>query len=238
MKQGKTLEALGAELQRQRAARQDFVADTRKLSFFTEGNKSKLTFTTGEKLLEFGVNPLAHQQISARLGIPLKYYQRMQDFANACVFVKRSLAHVVGKGAVFQEPKTKGSRRRVLLLLEDIAALQEYRQWQWKYANELGDKFVWHNLLFTSPFGSPISPTNFNRRYFKPLLKQCRIGEGFTFHGLRHTHATLLLQQGVNPKIVQERLGHSSIKVTMDVYSHVLPDMQKQAVDALRELFP
>ena len=160
------------------------------------------------------------------------------DFANACVFVKRSLAHVVGKGAVFQEPKTKGSRRRVLLLPEDIAALQEYRQWQWKYANELGDKFEWHNLLFTSPFGSPISPTNFNRRYFKPLLKQCHIGEGFTFHGLRHTHATLLLQQGVNPKIVQERLGHSSIKVTMDVCSHVLPDMQKQAVDALRELFP
>ena len=57
------------------------------------------------------------------------------------------------------------------------------------------------------------------------------------FHGLRHTHATLLLQQGVNPKVVQERLGHSSIKVTMDTYSHVLPDMQRPAVDALNKIF-
>ena len=83
MKQGKTLEALGAELQRQRNARKDFVADTRQLIFFTENGKSRLTFTTGDSLLEFGVNPLAHQQISARLGIPLKYYQRMQTEAPA-----------------------------------------------------------------------------------------------------------------------------------------------------------
>ena len=54
---------------------------------------------------------------------------------------------------------------------------------------------------------------------------------------MRHTHETLLLQQGVNPKIVQEHLSYSSIKVTMDTYSHVLPDMQRQAVEALRELF-
>ena len=83
MKQGRTLETLGSELQRQRSARQDFVADTRQLTFSTEGNQSRLTFTTGQKLLEFGVNPLAHQQISARLGIPLKYYQRMQTEAPA-----------------------------------------------------------------------------------------------------------------------------------------------------------
>lgn len=159
------------------------------------------------------------------------------DFVNACVFVKRSLAHVVGKGAVFQETKTKASRRRVLLMPEDVEALKVYREWQRTYADELGDVFEWHNLVFTSPFGAPISPTNFSRRYFKPLIKKCRIADGFTFHCLRHTHATLLLQQGVNPKIVQERLGHSSIKVTMDTYSHVLPDMQKQAVEALGKLF-
>jgi len=55
---------------------------------------------------------------------------------------------------------------------------------------------------------------------------------------LGHTFPTLLLKQGVNPKIVQERLGHSSIKVTMVMYSHVLPDMQQQAINALKELFP
>ena len=78
MKQGRTLQDLGLELQRQRSARQDYVADSRNLSFATEDGDSKLSMTMGTKLLEFGVNPLAHQQISTRLGIPLKYYQRMQ----------------------------------------------------------------------------------------------------------------------------------------------------------------
>ena len=78
MKQGRTLEELGLELQRQRNARQDFVADSRSLSFATDDGGSRLSVVMGGKMLDFGVNPLAHQQISTRLGIPLKYYQRMQ----------------------------------------------------------------------------------------------------------------------------------------------------------------
>lgn len=159
------------------------------------------------------------------------------DLDHACIFIRRSLAHVIGKGAVFQEPKTKNSRRRILLLKEDVDVLRHYQEWQQQYAEDLGDKYAMRELVFASPFGTPISPTNFTRRYFRPLLRRCGIDEAFTFHGLRHTHATLLLQQGVNPKIVQERLGHSSIKVTMDTYSHVLPEMQRQAVDALEKIF-
>ena len=159
------------------------------------------------------------------------------DLDHACIFIRRSLAHVIGKGAVFQEPKTKNSRRRILLLKEDVDVLRHYQEWQQQYAEDLGDKYAMRELVFASPFGTPISPTNFTRRYFRPLLRRCGIDETFTFHGLRHTHATLLLQQGVNPKIVQERLGHSSIKVTMDTYSHVLPDMQRQAVEAMERIF-
>lgn len=83
MKQGRTLEELGTELQRQRNARQDFVADSRTLTFATEDGDSRLSMSMGGKLLDFGVNPLAHQQISTRLGIPLRYYQRMQKEAPA-----------------------------------------------------------------------------------------------------------------------------------------------------------
>ena len=57
-----------------------------------------------------------------------------------------------------------------------------------------------------------------------------RLGLNAKFHDLRHTHATMLLKQGVNPKIVQERLGHSSISITMDIYSHVMPNMQRDAI--------
>ena len=143
------------------------------------------------------------------------------DFEKSCLFIRRSLAHIIGKGAVFQAPKTKNSVRRVLLMPEDVENLRAYKEWQKNYSDDLGDLFARHNLVFTSPFGEPISPTNFSRRYFKPLLKKCNINSNFTFHGLRHTHATLL--QGVNPKIVQERLGHSSIKVTMDTYATFYP---------------
>ena len=58
-----------------------------------------------------------------------------------------------------------------------------------------------------------------------------RLGLNTKFHDLRHTHATMLLKQGVNPKIVQERLGHSSISITMDIYSHVMPSMQRDAIE-------
>ena len=124
----------------------------------------------------------------------------------------------------------------VLHLPGDVESLKHYLNWKKCYADALGDKYENTNLVFTSVLGQPIRPTNFLRRYFRPLLKKCGISENFTFHGLRHTHATMLLKQGVNPKIVQERLGHSSIKVTMDTYSHVLPDMQRQAVEALSRL--
>ena len=125
------------------------------------------------------------------------------DFEKSCLFIRRSLAHLIGKGAVFQAPKTKNSVRRILLMLKDVKNLRAYKKWQENYSEELGDLFEGHNLVFTSPFGEPISPTNFSRRYFKPLLKKCNISSDFTFHGLRHIHATLLLRQGVNPKIVQ-----------------------------------
>ena len=83
MKQGRTLEQLGAELQRQRNSRADFIANTRQLQFKTENNESRIIFKSGNKTLVFGINQLTHQQIASRLGIPLKYYQRMQAEAPA-----------------------------------------------------------------------------------------------------------------------------------------------------------
>jgi integrase len=71
----------------------------------------------------------------------------------------------------------------------------------------------------------------------RPLDLPCRPSAPYLFHDLRHTCATLLLSKGVNPKIVQEMLGHANISVTLDTYSHVLPDMQEVAVAAMDEVF-
>lgn len=159
------------------------------------------------------------------------------DFNVGCVYVKRSLAYVVGQGFILQDPKTKSSRRKIPVMKDDVAALLQYRIWQDSYKNELGDKYSDLGLIFSNMFGGPLDTGNFISRYFKPLLKEAGVKEGFTFHDLRHTHATILLRQGVNPKIVQERLGHSSVTLTLDLYSHVLPDMQGVAVEALEKAF-
>ena len=86
-----------------------------------------------------------------------------------------------------------------------------------------GDSPVFRN----THTGEALLPNTITHEYAK-IAK--RIGLNTKFHDLRHTHATMLLKQGVNPKIVQERLGHSSIGITMDIYSHVMPNMQRDAI--------
>ena len=92
------------------------------------------------------------------------------DFDNACLYIGRSLAYVVGRGPIFQEPKTKNSRRRVLLLPEDVCSLKRYQEWQRNYADELGDIYISQDLVFPNSIGKPVSTTNFIKRYFKPLF--------------------------------------------------------------------
>ncbi|MEN6623903.1 MAG: site-specific integrase [Smithella sp.] len=159
------------------------------------------------------------------------------DLNVGCIYVKRSLAYVSGRGFILQDPKTKSSRRKIPVMQDDVAALLQYQAWQDSYKDELGDKYLSQELVFSNMFGGPLDTGNFVSRYFKPLLKEAGIKDGFTFHDLRHTHATILLREGVNPKIVQERLGHSTVTLTLDLYSHVLPDMQGVAVEALEKAF-
>ena len=89
-------------------------------------------------------------------------------------------------------------------------------------------------LIFATETGSIINPSNLRNRYFKQLLKKAGLPP-IRFHDLRHTCATLLLSKDVNPKVVSEMLGHSSISVTLDIYSHLLPDMQEKAAKAPEE---
>ena len=85
--------------------------------------------------------------------------------------------------------------------------------------------------------GTPVSAHNLHRRSWKPLLDRAGLPPDTRFHDLRHTAATLLLTKGVHPKIVQEMLGHSSISITLDTYSHVLPNIQGEAVRAMDSFF-
>lgn len=89
--------------------------------------------------------------------------------------------------------------------------------------------------MFRSTTGTPLRRYNLIPRSFKPLLERASLSRSLRFHDLRHTAATFLLLKGVNPKVVQEILGHSNVTITLDTYSHVLPDMQEKAVSAMED---
>ena len=107
-----------------------------------------------------------------------------------------------------------------------------------KRRNRLLAGALWqdHGLVFTRGDGEPMRGTHLLQRHFHPFLKRAGLPL-IRFHDLRHTAATQLLLQGINSKVVQERLGHSNVGITLDRYSHVLPGMQKDAAMAMERLF-
>jgi len=154
---------------------------------------------------------------------------------NGIVSIKRSIVRT-SKGPVVGEVKTEKSKRAVSISETVIQALKTYRTVQAQELLMVGQKNTDGWVFTREADPRPPYPTHLNK-ILKRIITQANLPK-ISFHDLRHTHATMLLSQGVNPKIVQERLGHSNISVTMDVYSHVMPGMQKQAADELdKKLF-
>ena len=173
-----------------------------------------------------------------RLGEVFGLHWNDVDLNNATVSVNRSLTYSSTKGMIFQEPKTKGSKRKIPIPITVVMALKHYKKQQEWYVNTVGDVYEDDGqLLFASWQGKPFDTKLFTRRAFKRMLAKAGIDESFTFHDLRHTHATLLLRDGVNIKVISERLGHSTITMTLDTYSHLMPDMQETAVKSMEKMF-
>jgi integrase len=101
---------------------------------------------------------------------------------------------------------------------------------------QLGDVYRDHGLVFTSGVGTLINPTNLRRRSFAPLLERAGLPQ-IRFHNLRHTCATLLLSRNVHPKYVQELLGHATVAITLDTYSHMIPGMSNHTARAMEDVF-
>lgn len=135
---------------------------------------------------------------------------------------------------VVKEPKTPSSRRRIALPPSLVLVLRQHRAEQEAQLALLGKSLTDDDFVFAHPDGSPLDPSTvshaFNKVIRKAGLPHIRL------HDLRHTHASLLLQAGVHPKVVQERLGHSSIRVTLDTYSHVIGGLQEAAAQRFDDL--
>ena len=147
--------------------------------------------------------------------------------------VTQALHRLANQETVFTEPKTAKSRRSVALSPAAVLDLREHYLEQKATRDTLGCLITDDDLVFANFDRSPLSPSTVSHA-FSDLCKKTGI-EGIRFHDFRHSHATMMMKRGVFPKVVQERLGHSSFAVTMDVYSHVVPGMQELAAMAFED---
>jgi len=157
------------------------------------------------------------------------------DLENGRLSIRRALTRTDnGKYVALTEPKTRGSRRTVKLTQRAVEALRSHLERQLAEIEVAGDLYRDHGLVFTTEAGTPINPSNLRQRSFAPLLNKAGLPH-IRFHDLRHTCATLLLSKGVHPKFVQELLGHATVAITLDTYSHVMPGMGDHTAMAMED---
>ena len=144
--------------------------------------------------------------------------------------VRRSLSETRGRRS-FVIPKS-GRGRHLRLSRRAASALRAHRKHQLEERVRKAGLWEDHGLVFPSEVGTPMSGRNLYRA-FKIRVKRASLLQTLRFHDLRHTCATLLLRQGINPKFVQELLGHADISLTLNTYSHVLPDMGDAAAGGM-----
>ena len=157
------------------------------------------------------------------------------DLERGTLQVRRTLTGSKDGQPTFTAPKTSKSRRSVRLTETALEGLRRHLERQLGEIDHAGSLWRENGLIFATEAGTPLARQNLGRRSFKPLLKRAGLPEKTRFHDLRHTCATLLLIGGVHPKIVQELLGHSSVTITLDTYSHVLPGMGEAAASAMED---
>ena len=153
------------------------------------------------------------------------------DLEAGTLRVRYSLQRMPGRGTELVEPKTTRSRRTLALPISTAAALREHRKRQLAERLWAGSRWQEGDFLFTTTIGTPMIGSDVTR-HFQALLRAAGLPP-MRFHDLRHGAASLLLAQGVHPRVVMEMLGHSTITLTMNVYSHVIPDLQREAAEKM-----
>jgi len=156
------------------------------------------------------------------------------DFIFCQIYVTRSLHHLKDGSYVFTQPKSAKSRRTIALSPSAILTLKEHKEKQVLERAMLGIPLKDDDLVFSTLEGKPLRPNTITRAW-STLATRAGV-KVIRLHDARHTHASLMLKQGIHPKIVQERLGHASISMTLDTYSHVAPGLQQAAAESFDRL--
>ena len=158
----------------------------------------------------------------------------INDLLLAQVSVTRSIHKLRNGNIIFKSPKSVKGRRTVALAPLTCLVLREHRDKQGALSTMRGKRLEDSDLVFSQSDGAPLLPDSITHAWVK-LARSVGL-RGIRLHDARHTHASLLLKQGVHPKVVQERLGHASIAITLDTYSHVAPGLQEAAAKRFGEV--
>ena len=149
------------------------------------------------------------------------------DTKSGWLRVVRVRQRIYGHGIVEGQPKTHRSRRTVALSRSAVSVLESIKTNQIEMRLKAGPLWQHTDYIFTMENGAPIDPDNLSRE-FRRIVREAGLPHG-TLHGLRHAYATALLSVNVHPAVVQSALGHSSIMLTIDTYSHVMPGLEEAA---------
>lgn len=155
------------------------------------------------------------------------------DLENGALRVRRALSRAGGVSRLV-EPKTERSVRTVVIGPSLVAALRSARVRQREDRLLAGSRWVDGDLLFTTSIGTPLDGSSVTKR-LHGILSEHELPQ-ITFHDLRHSCASLMLAQGIAPRVVMETLGHSDIRLTMNLYTHVIPELQRDAADRMEKL--
>jgi integrase len=186
---------------------------------------SLLDVIRGNELLHMAV--LLAATTGMRRGEILAARWRDIDLESGILSVRQSLEETKA-GLVFKEPKSKKACRTIALPELAIEGLRRHRAEQARVRLMMGPAWQDNDLVCAQHEVRPLHPRSLTHAFVNLLRRRTDLPR-VRFHDLRHSHATLLLRKNVHPKIVSERLGHSTVGITLDVYSHVLPGMQEEA---------
>ena len=167
----------------------------------------------------------------ARLGEALGLRWPDVDLERRQLRIDKTLQRITGEGQVLSEAKTPRSRRTIVLPVMAAEVLRGRRKQQLDQRRVAGHDWHEAGYVFTTSSGGPLDARNVQRS-FRRIVRKAKLPR-MRFHDLRHSCASLLLAQGVAPRVVMETLGHSRISVTMDTYTHVMPALQRDAADAI-----
>jgi len=155
------------------------------------------------------------------------------DLERGLVSIRQAATKVRGHGVVIAPPKTDKGRRSITIDPDTVEVLRTHRGAQLVSQVRLADLYQNRGYVFASPLGDLLDPDALTGAWRRLAAKSG--GDTVRLHDLRHFHASMLLQAGIHPKVVQERLGHSVISVTLDTYSHVVPGLQEKAASTFAQ---